>query len=258
MTVDDQVRYELLRPAQAVARRKACPLAYLPVGTIEFHGVHNPLGLDGLQAHGVCERAARRGGGVVFPPVWYGENRASHLAEANPPVRDAIAGVMDLPPTNFSSGAAGPLDAEAQSLDYQRLLFHIYHQIRALGFTAVYVLVGHGPLRPYVALTTMVFERETGVKMDFSFATELVEGVVQDHGARVETGTMMALRPDLVDLSELPDGDASQIVGVSGQDPREGAEAFGRSFVPACVEALATRATALLQRLPSRGDMTVT
>lgn len=254
----DQVCYEMLRPAQAVARRRACPLAYLPVGTIEFHGRHNPLGLDGLQAHGVCELAARRGGGLVFPVVWYGENRASHLAEVNAPGRTAVAREMDLPPENFGPETMGGRSAEVQSVGYQQLLFHIYHQIRSLGFEAIYVLVGHGPLREYIALTTMVFERETGVKMDFSYTTELVEGVEQDHGARVETGTMMALRPDLVDLSELPDGDASQIVGVGGSDPREGAEAFGSRFVPACVEALASRGKSLLDRPPSQGALEIT
>ena len=89
--MDDEVCYELLRPAQAIARRKAYPLAYMPVGIIEFHGLHNPLGLDGLQVHGVCVRAAKKGGGVVFPVPWYGENRGVHLAEVNAPGRKAIA-----------------------------------------------------------------------------------------------------------------------------------------------------------------------
>ena len=30
-----------------MARRDACPVAYVPVGTIEWHGEHNPLGAKG-------------------------------------------------------------------------------------------------------------------------------------------------------------------------------------------------------------------
>ena len=45
----DCVQYERLRPGQVVKRRKACPVAYLPIGTIEWHGVHNPVGLDTLK-----------------------------------------------------------------------------------------------------------------------------------------------------------------------------------------------------------------
>ncbi|NLX42186.1 MAG: creatininase family protein, partial [Chloroflexi bacterium] len=33
---EETVRYERLRPAQIVARREACPVAYLPIGTIEW------------------------------------------------------------------------------------------------------------------------------------------------------------------------------------------------------------------------------
>lgn len=53
--MDPEVRYELLRPAQVVARRTACPLAYLPIGGIEWHGPQNPLGLDGLLARPVSD-----------------------------------------------------------------------------------------------------------------------------------------------------------------------------------------------------------
>jgi creatinine amidohydrolase len=252
----NNVCYELMRPAQVVARRKACPLAYLPVGGIEWHGPQNPLGLDGLQVHEAAVRAAHRGGGLVFPVPWYGEHRELHLAEANEPVRDEIAQAMELPPENFRRGCMGGRTLMQQSRFYQELLDHIYHQIRSLGFEAIFVLVGHGPLREYVALTTMVFERATGVKMDFAGLTDLVEGVPVDHGARTETATMMTLRPDLVDLSQLPEGNA-HLIGISGKDPRTGAGELGEAFVPAAIDELVTRAAALLKRPASSGAMNV-
>jgi creatinine amidohydrolase len=52
----EEVRYHMLRPAQIVARRKACPVAYVPIGTIEWHGEHNPVGTDTLQAEGIANR----------------------------------------------------------------------------------------------------------------------------------------------------------------------------------------------------------
>ena len=255
--MDNEVCYELLRPAQAVARRKARPLAYLPVGIIEYHGPQNPLGLDGLGVHGICVRAARLGGGVVFPVPWYGENRGSHLAEVNPPGRKAVTAEMGLPAENFRSGYMGGRSAAVQANFYQELLYHIYYQIRSLGFEAIYVMYGHGPLLPYVALTTEVFERDAGVKMDFSNPMELVEGVKMDHAGRVETGMMMGVRPDLVDLSALPKGDKAQLVGIAGDDPREGSEEFAKAFVPASAEALTKRAARLLTRPASDGALRV-
>ena len=72
MTTGEQkeVRYELMRPAELIRRREACPLAYLPLGPIEWHGWHNPSGLDGIKAHELCLRAARKGAGWCFP--WCG------------------------------------------------------------------------------------------------------------------------------------------------------------------------------------------
>ena len=41
---------------------------------------------------------------------------------------------------------------------------------------------------------------------------------------------MMELRPELVDLTALPDGDKSELVGIAGEDPREGSPELGRAF----------------------------
>lgn len=63
---------ELLRPDQIAAEMARCPRVWLPLGTIEYHGLHLPVGLDGLQAHGLCQDAADLIGGLVYPPLWWG------------------------------------------------------------------------------------------------------------------------------------------------------------------------------------------
>ena len=67
-----EVMFHRLRPAQLQERREACPVVYIPLGTLEWHGLHNPMGADGLQAEEIALRCARKGGGVVFPTVYYG------------------------------------------------------------------------------------------------------------------------------------------------------------------------------------------
>ncbi len=62
-----EARYHMLRPHEIVERRKACPVAYVPIGTIEWHGVHNPVGTDTLQAEAIAVRCARRGRGARLP-----------------------------------------------------------------------------------------------------------------------------------------------------------------------------------------------
>ena len=77
--MQEEVRYHMLRPAEIVERRKKCPVAYIPIGTLEWHGPQNPVGSDTLQAEGLAVLCARKGGGLVFPSLYYGESRLEAL-----------------------------------------------------------------------------------------------------------------------------------------------------------------------------------
>ena len=73
MTADLQhVQAEFLLPDEVDAALAARSVVYLPLGSVEFHSAHLPIGLDGLNAHGVCLRAAARSGGIVLPTLYYG------------------------------------------------------------------------------------------------------------------------------------------------------------------------------------------
>ena len=63
---------ERLRPAQIQAALAERSLIYLPLGTIEWHCHHLPVGLDALTAHRLCLLAAEKTGGLVWPPLYYG------------------------------------------------------------------------------------------------------------------------------------------------------------------------------------------
>ena len=63
---------ERLRPDQSELALAQRSLIYLPLGTIEWHCYHLPVGLDALTAHGLCLAAADRTGGLVWPVLYYG------------------------------------------------------------------------------------------------------------------------------------------------------------------------------------------
>ncbi len=67
-----QVQAEFMLPHELSAAVASHPVAYLPLGSLEFHAAHLPIGLDALSAHGICVRAASRAGGIVLPPLHYG------------------------------------------------------------------------------------------------------------------------------------------------------------------------------------------
>ncbi|OFX13682.1 MAG: hypothetical protein A2Z18_09670 [Armatimonadetes bacterium RBG_16_58_9] len=203
---DVEIRYEWLRPGEMVSRRKACPVAYLPIGTLEWHLEHNVLGLDAVKAHGLVMECARRGGGVVFPALFYGENRT----EAHVDVLRADE--FEVPPENFGPDFM-PFTVSEQATHYHHLLIHVLNEIASLGFRFIIVCAGHYPLLDHARAAISVF-RQTARRRGHQPTTgwafsgyELVQDVlpgVGDHGLTWETSLMMALFPGSADLSLLP------------------------------------------------------
>ena len=69
-----KVLYEELLPEECVQRIKEMPVAYLPLGTLEWHGPHMPLGADGIQSKELFIRVAEKVGGVVLPVLFMGQD----------------------------------------------------------------------------------------------------------------------------------------------------------------------------------------
>jgi creatinine amidohydrolase len=90
------VQAEFLLPHEVESALTARSVAYLPMGSIEFHSAHLPIGLDGLTAHGVCARAAARSGGIVLPALYYGVGGGhtaypwTIMASSESPLRDLL------------------------------------------------------------------------------------------------------------------------------------------------------------------------
>ena len=74
-----KVQYEEMLPHEFEAALAAFPVAYVPVGSLEWHGRHLALGNDALKAHGILVRTAQKYGGVVLPPTYWG-----HMAPWKP------------------------------------------------------------------------------------------------------------------------------------------------------------------------------
>jgi creatinine amidohydrolase len=225
-----EVRYERLHPAELRAAVDERAVAYVPLGTLEFHGEHLPFGVDGFEAHGLCVRAAERSGGVVLPPVYL------------------ASGCLDFPFT----------------LTFEHALVHAWAratigQLHHRGFEVVVVVTGHGPLDLNHLLKRACLEAEDEhpglrayglcwLELNAARLTEPEPGepTVVDHAALVETSWMLALEPDLVHLDRLSDDPDAGHPGIYGRNPRFTASAaFGEAQLEAAAALLAERVTGL-------------
>ncbi|MFH1715878.1 MAG: creatininase family protein [Planctomycetota bacterium] len=226
-----QVRLEFLRPKEIDEAQAECPTIFQPLGTIEWHGVHNVVGVDAVKAHALCVRAAQKGGGLVAPTLYGG------------------VGGLDQPHTFI-------MDAE-NSVFSQLLrpwLEQLCREMARDGFRAIIILTGH-----YGAAQQIVV-RETAVRMSRALGIPVLgtpeyilamdAGYTGDHAAWGETSLMMHLYPETVDLSRLGD---PPYRGVGGRDPKEASAEDGRMITEKIVSRLAT----LAQRMPKWDDKTL-
>jgi creatinine amidohydrolase len=70
--VMDKVRYEEMLPHEFLTALDRFPVAYVPVGSLEWHGRHMALGNDSLKAYGILLATAQKFGGIVLPPTYWG------------------------------------------------------------------------------------------------------------------------------------------------------------------------------------------
>lgn len=239
-----EVRYHMLRPGQIVERRNQCPVVYIPTGNLEWHGVHNPLGADTLQAEGLAILCAEKGGGLVFPPLYYGENRVEGLMESNAADRELIAEQMQLPPENFDP-ERHPFTATEQTLNYARLLIHILAEAESLGFKVGALVPGHYPLIDHARAAALQFNRRVRNRPRPMLAWAFIDyflvkdqyDCAGDHAGGWETSHLMHLHPGTVDISLLPPK-GEKLVGAGGRmAPQDANAEFGRETLEAAADA---------------------
>jgi creatinine amidohydrolase len=239
----DEVRYQMLRPAQVVARRKECPVVYIPIGTLEWHGPQNPLGSDTLQAEFLAEMCARKGGGLVFPPLYYGENRSQALMESNPTSTKGIAEQMELPAENFTPENF-IFTADEQTLNYNKLLLHILSEAETLGFKLAVIVAGHYPLIDHARAAVSLYNKRRDSEGKHRMLSWAAVDYLQvkdkypnagDHGGGWETSHVIAAHPETVDLSLL-EKTADDFIGHSDNGVYDSNTEFGKEIFEAAAD----------------------
>jgi len=222
-----KVRYEEMLPHEMERVIKTKPIAYLPCGTLEWHGVHLALGNDAVKAYELSLRCAQKSGGVVTPANYW-----------------AMGGL-------YQPWTVRSEPESLQSILVVPILEHVYRELERIGFRVIITITGHygmGQLRAVkkAALSHMYNGNAIVYAFpEYEVTTDL--GYLGDHAAKWETSILWALRPELVEMERLPKDLSEPLVGVGGQDPRTNASRkLGREIVKAMVQRIADLAKGFL------------
>ncbi|HYQ67539.1 creatininase family protein [Actinophytocola sp.] len=158
------------------------PVLLLPVGAVEPHGPHAPLGTDEIISAGMCARAAAR------------------LAD-DPEVRVLVLPTLNYGVTRF--GAAFPAAVSVSEATLHALVVDVCGSLAAQGFSWIVVVNNH--FEPAHVETLRKATAEAGVAyLDLvrrRHAARLTEEFRSGacHAGRYETSLVLAERPSLVD-----------------------------------------------------------
>jgi creatinine amidohydrolase len=240
---NQKVLYEELRPEEFVERINACPIAYLPLGTLEWHGFHLPLGADGLQSKGFFMALAQKIGGIVLPMLFLGPDEILR--------KDGFDYVgMDF--YSFEKDHPQQLEGTAYFVEEElfiKILEATLWNLSRAGFKIV-VAHGHGPSTKAFSNCIEKFEKQFGMKLFelWDLGGTGNHGIMTDHAAFNETSLVMGLHPELADLRKLDDDSA--MTGIWGLDPRNTAsEAEGKKIIENKVAVVGSRLKEELSKL---------
>ena len=180
------VQFErMTSPEIALARDEANGIVIIPIGAVEVHGPHLPVGTDSIETYEIGIRAAQEAKVVITPLVWYGNSRA----------------FMDFPGTiTLSPGVL------------QEMTRDIVMSLIQQGFNKIILLDGHGGNYGILDLLIEEIHMDTSALICHVRAWELAcvpkpedTPAYDGHGGSSETSVMMVLCPDDVDESNFID-----------------------------------------------------
>ena len=195
-------RFELLRPAEILAEKVRCPVIYQPIGPLEWHGPHLPLGTDPLHAEAVAHRVAETVGGVVIPTLYWGterERRPEVLRSLGFQGNEWIVG-MDFPANRMRS-LYTPEDTFGVIV--RARLDLLVQQ----AYPLIVMINGHGAVNHLATLDRLAAaytaQSPARVLALTAFQPDSADASI-GHADALETSLLAALYPDSVDLDALP------------------------------------------------------
>jgi creatinine amidohydrolase len=203
------------------------PVALWPVGAIEPHGPHAPLGTDTLISVGMCERAAARlQDAVVLPPLPFGVTR-------------------------YGAPFAGAIGISEQTL--RAMVLDVAESVAANGFRRLVIVNNH--FEPEQVATLRAAADEAGALYLDLVRRRNAQRLTDEfrrgscHAGRYETSLVLADAPDLVETTQLPPNEVDMPAAIAAGRTDFLAMGMDRAYCGAPAEATAEEGRATFETL---------
>ena len=217
-------------PKEILEEKKAMPVVYLGLGIIEWHGLHNPAGLDGIKAEGMAVHFAEKFGGAVAPTQFWGDFRGDIcelvfkpeiISSAEFDHTPSISSELGYDKKNLEKNARRDVEKGSWKL-WINLIVHTFFQLESFGYACIVPIPGHYPLFKPLEEAIKQYKEEQGTCSVVVIKDTLFDksGHAGDHAAKFETSLMLHMYPELVDMSRLDKDLSKANIGVLGDDPR--------------------------------------
>lgn len=159
----------------------------IPVGSVEQHGRHLPLGTDSMVAIAIAEEASSKTGVPVAPPLWYGWS----------PHHMVLPGTVTIRPEVL-----------------EELLYDIIASLSEHGFKHFIVVNGHRVVNiPWIQLAAARAKEDFAVNVyifDPAYVSKELKIGRLGHAEELETSQMMLIKPDLVRKDRIVDSEVKE------------------------------------------------
>jgi creatinine amidohydrolase len=175
----------------------------LPVGAVEQHGYHLPLGTDWMMATYMARRAAENVGGIVAAPIAYGYR--SQIRTGGGPYRGGTTNLDGITLINLVKDVVKELVRHgARKLAVIDGHFENRFYLDEACFLAIRELEYVG-ITDAKILKMLYAERITPETLKAVYAKVPFPGLDLEHGGILETAMMLYCHPQHVDVSKIPD-----------------------------------------------------
>lgn len=161
-------------------------VAVIPMGSLEQHGPHLPCGTDSYEIDEIMARA---------------------VAAIDQELPVCVCPTVEYSVVQWASPMAS---AGVAPFTIQRVLLDVCHALTDLGFTKIVLVYGHH-VAGQAALWQAMHEKRPALYVELQPSARCAEqitevaGGFENHGSVIETSMMLAIRPDLVDMSKAID-----------------------------------------------------